>query len=86
MDITSLREQINDIDRELTELFIKRMTVSAAIGAYKKEHGLPVHVPQREQEIIDTVSQNTPAVLTPYVTRLYAHIFALSREYQEEAL
>ena len=86
MDILVLRGQIDAIDRELTALFTKRMVVSSAIGAYKKEQGLPIHVPQREQEIIDTVSQNSPKELAPYVARLYQEIFTLSREYQEEII
>lgn len=86
MDISALRDQIDAIDRELTALFLKRMAVSAAIGAYKKEQGLPIHVPQREQEIIGTVSHNSPEALAPYVARLYEEIFTLSRAYQEETV
>ena len=42
MDIKELREQINEIDEKLVELFLKRMEVSAGVAAYKKERGLPV--------------------------------------------
>ena len=42
------------------------------------------HVPQREQQIIETLTQNTPDTLSPYVARLYEEIFALSREYQKQ--
>lgn len=83
MDISMLRDGIDAIDQQLTSLFLQRMALSAQIGAYKKEQGLPIHVPQREKEILECLSQNSPKELAGYVTRLYEEIFALSREYQE---
>lgn len=83
MDISEFRSRIDSIDAQLTSLFYQRMELSAAIGAYKKERGLPVHVPQREKEIIEKLSKDAPEDLSPYVARLYEAIFALSREYQE---
>ena len=84
MDISILRGDIDAIDSQLVALFVKRMALSAAIGNYKKELGLPIHVPQREQEIIETLSREAGDQLAPYVARLYQQIFALSREYQQE--
>ncbi len=83
MEISELRNQIDSIDEKLVDLFVQRMSVSAAIGAYKRSHDLPVHVPQREKEIIEKLSVSAPEALAPYVSRLYEHIFALSREYQQ---
>ncbi len=82
MDIAELRCGIDAIDSQLTELFLQRMALSAQIGAYKKERGLPIYVPQREREIIDKLCENAPEELSDYVARLYEQIFALSREYQ----
>ena len=84
MDISELRSRIDDIDAQLSSLFLQRMEVSAAIGAYKKERSLPVYDPQREKEIIDKIAQNSPKELADYVARLYEEIFALSREYQQK--
>ena len=84
MDISELRNGIDAIDSQLTSLFLQRMELSASIAAYKKQMGLPIHVPQREQQIIETLSQNTSDTLSPYVARLYEEIFALSREYQKQ--
>lgn len=84
MDISELRNGIDAIDSQLTSLFLRRMELSASIAAYKKQMGLPIHVPQREQQIIETLTQNTPDTLSPYVARLYEEIFALSREYQKQ--
>ena len=37
MDISESRKKIDEIDAEMSELFIKRMKLSAEIAEYKKE-------------------------------------------------
>lgn len=85
MDLNQLRLQIDGIDDQLVALFVQRMEVAAAIGEYKKEHGLPILVPQREQEKLLDISQKAGPELAPYAQRLYEQIFALSREYQAQS-
>lgn len=82
MDIAELRGGIDAIDSQLSDLFLQRMALSAQIGAYKKEQGLPIYVPQREREIIDKLCEKAPKEMSDYVARLYEQIFALSRDYQ----
>ena len=40
MAIKDLRQEINDIDRELTALFNKRMNVSLEVAKYKIENNI----------------------------------------------
>ena len=42
MELDELRQQINEIDDEMLELFLRRMDISESIASYKKEHGLPM--------------------------------------------
>ena len=42
MELSDYRAQIDQIDRQLVELFAQRMNTAAGIAACKKEHGLPV--------------------------------------------
>ena len=42
MELSDYRARIDQIDRQLVELFAQRMNTAAGIVAYKKEHGLPV--------------------------------------------
>lgn len=86
MDIQELRGQIDKIDDELVALFLRRMEVSAQIGAYKKERGLPIFVPEREQEKLADVAAKAGPEMAGYVKRLYDAIFTLSRDYQNEVL
>ena len=63
---------------------MKRMGISAQVAAYKRDHGLPIHVPGREQEILATVAAKAGPDLSDYATALYSTIFELSRKYQAE--
>lgn len=83
MDITEARNQIDQIDRQITALFCRRMQCSAAIGAYKAERGLPIHVPEREAAILEALTRDADPALKPYLAALYQNIFRLSREYQQ---
>ena len=46
------RTEIEDIDKEMAELFVKRMTAVKSISEYKTEHGLPIYDPAREDALI----------------------------------
>ena len=83
MELQNLREQINNIDDQLIPLFVERMRIAAAIGEYKKEHGLPVLVPARETEKLADVTQKAGPEMAEYARELYSTLFALSRSYQE---
>jgi chorismate mutase / prephenate dehydratase len=52
MDIDYLRQQINEIDKKLIELFIQRMEVVNNVALYKKENSAPLVDKAREEEII----------------------------------
>ena len=52
-DLVSLREEINQITKEMVNLFEKRLDVSKKIALYKKQHDLPIFQPEREKEVIE---------------------------------
>ena len=86
MDIKNLRENIDTIDKKLTELFSERMDVAAKIAEYKREKGLPVLDPVRERVKLSEISDMTPEELRDYSEILYSIIFELSRDYQSRIL
>ena len=53
-----LREEIDQIDGELLPLFLRRMDCSQRVAQLKKEAGMAVFAPQREQAILE---QGPPA-------------------------
>ncbi len=86
MELEQLRRQIDSIDEELVRLFKQRMWLSGQIAQYKKEHDLPIYVPEREAEKLETLSTRVMPPMQPYLASLYDRIFSLSRQYQEEQL
>ena len=52
MDLHDIRKEINGIDGQLQSLFLRRMELCRQVAAYKKEKGLPILQPDREQVVI----------------------------------
>lgn len=84
MDLNELRLEIDKIDDELVQLFVRRMEVSARIAEYKKAHDLPILVPAREAEKLQDVAQKAGPKMAQYTRVLYAMLFELSRGYQSQ--
>ena len=84
MDIQELRQQIDEVDQELVKLFGKRMEISAQVAAYKKEQNLPIFVPAREREKLQSVGQLAGPEMSNYTKVLYSMLFELSRSYQSK--
>ncbi|MBR5048683.1 MAG: aminotransferase class I/II-fold pyridoxal phosphate-dependent enzyme [Erysipelotrichaceae bacterium] len=53
-DLKDLRNQLDDIDAQLRDLFIRRMETVDKVAAYKKENSLPILDSKRESEIISS--------------------------------
>ena len=80
--LMACRQEIDKIDREIVDLFVRRMDVSSRIAGYKKEHALPVWDPTREKEKLSAVQSASPEELRPYAAALYTQILSLSRSRQ----
>ncbi|MBQ6036260.1 MAG: chorismate mutase, partial [Lachnospiraceae bacterium] len=82
MSLPKYREEIEKIDDEILKLFSKRMETAAKIGAYKKENGLPIHVPAVEKRKILKAIENSPEDIREYSPLLFSLLFEMSRSYQ----
>jgi len=51
-ELELLRKEIDKIDEQLVMLFEKRMELANKIGDIKKQKGMEVFDPQREEEVI----------------------------------
>ncbi|MBE0701467.1 MAG: chorismate mutase [Acholeplasmataceae bacterium] len=84
MNLEKLREETDQIDLDMMVLFKKRMELSLLIGAYKKEHQLPVLDKNREQWLLlKRKEQFDDELLWPYYERILKELMKVSREYQE---
>ena len=81
-DIEELRIKIDDIDGEISKLFVERMKLCEEIGKIKATEHMPVEVSSREKEVIDRVTSGKPEKFKKYIELLYSEIFTLSKKYQ----
>ena len=86
MDLKELRVEMDEIDRDLTALFQRRMELSAKIARYKAEQGLAVTDPKREAEKLKAVSEQVSPAFSGDVQTLYRLLMELSKGYQNRLL
>lgn len=84
MDLKDIRTQIDAVDDELVQLFVKRMNLSAQVADYKKVNNMPIYVPAREREILQDVAAKAGTEMANYTRVLYSMLFELSRSYQSK--
>jgi chorismate mutase len=83
-NIDDLRQRMDAIDDELLRLFNERAKLALEIGRVKKDLGLPIYVPSREEQIITRVQQDNPGPLSPTsISRLYQQLIQESRTLEE---
>lgn len=86
MDLSYYREQIDQIDDELIQLFARRMETAAQIAQWKRQAGKPVMDAGRERAKLLDVMEKCPEEFKDYAVSLYSLLFELSRSYQHRIL
>lgn len=80
MTFDEIRAEIDDLDRQLLKIFNRRAELALAIGALKKERGLPIYDPEREKRIFTRVRTENPGPLDDEaVVRLFERVVDESR-------
>lgn len=86
-ELDELRQQIDEIDRQIVKLYEQRMERSRQVGLYKLREQRPILDSGREAEILkkkaDMVASNE---MKPYVIALYEQIMAQSRMIQTKLI
>lgn len=81
-NLDELRAEIDQIDKQMVELFQKRMEVCSRVSDYKRAHDLPVFAPDRERALLARVTEMAGEDLADYVQSIYRTILSASRSYQ----
>lgn len=77
------REQLSNIDRELAQLFLKRIKITKKIGHYKKEQSLDIFQPEREKVVIEKMrSLTTDKAEKEFLETFFHCLMNLSKEAQ----
>jgi chorismate mutase len=75
-----LRQRIDAIDRKMVGLLNERAAHAIALGRIKKERGLPIYQPAREEEVLRNVQENNDGPLEDgALRRLFERIIDESR-------
>lgn len=81
-DLSQIREEIDQVDRQLVELFCRRMAISSEVAAYKQQNGLPITDPARERAVLNKAAALAQPPFQDYTRILYGTLFDLSKAYQ----
>lgn len=87
MDLSLLREALDEIDQNIVALYEKRMDVCAQVAEYKIENGKRVFDKEREEQKLDSVGRLTHNAFNARGIRdLYEQIMAISRKLQYQII
>ena len=83
LNLEEIRKELNTINDDMLELFVKRMELSAKVAAYKKANGLPTLDRKREEAILQKVADSTSDEFRRYALEFFRNIMDLGKQYQE---
>lgn len=87
MDLGALRQEIDEIDRQIVALYEKRMEISRQVAAYKISTGKKVFDKAREEEKLRTVKGLTHSSFNSHgIEELFEQIMSMSRKLQYQML
>lgn len=86
-DLKEIRKKITETDNKMAELFKDRMALVEKVAEYKKEKGLPILDPERENQIlINGAARIEDIDLKSYYVSFLKNTMELSRRYQSSIL
>lgn len=85
-DLQTLRVEIDATDRQIIELFARRMDICGQVAQYKAAHGIAIYAPEREAQVLEALAGKTTPEMLPYTRRLFQVLMDLSKEYQEQLI
>lgn len=75
-EIDKLRQEINDVSQLIANLLLKRKALSHQIRLRKQDLGLSRRDPQREQELIELLTQNMEEEDRRHIQNVFAAILS----------
>lgn len=84
--LRACREELERIDREVVDLFARRLEIARRTAVLKRAASLPILDPQREAAVIRNAVSHARKVGVPDepVREIFWHIVGVSRRVQEQ--
>ncbi len=87
MNLSECRNEIDKIDKELVELFEKRMNVAINVAKYKIENNIPIFNGAREAEVIEkNINRLNNKDYSKLTEKFFTHLMELSRSLQADII
>lgn len=81
------RREINEVDAQMAELFVRRMRAAEKVAEYKKEHALPILDTTREEQVVQNNAKLVEdETLREYYVNFIRNNMAVSRAYQSRLM
>ena len=64
-ELSKLRDQIDEVDRQMVELLARRLSLVEDVGHVKSQHGLPIYAPDREAAMLASRRQEAESKGVP---------------------
>lgn len=86
LGINRMRNRIDLIDRDIVKMLARRQDLAMEIGKVKAQRDMPVHVPERESELLAIIREEAAfqGISEELVDRLFQDVLAESRRAQYE--
>jgi chorismate mutase/prephenate dehydratase len=85
MGLHELRERLDAIDAQVIALLAERAQLIVQVAEYKREHGLSVHMPERETAIIERLRALNPGPLSgEAIERIYRTVIEEMRKFEHQ--
>jgi chorismate mutase len=83
-ELETLRQAIDDLDRQILQLVAERVKVVLKVGDYKRRRSLAVYDPDRERAMIERLIQAAPQPLdAETVRRIFERLIDESRRLEQ---
>lgn len=87
MDISDWRMKIDELDRKLVEMLNQRALAAHEIGKLKRDAGMPIYEPDREQAVFENVRRINCGPLPDHdLLNIYERIMDIMRQIQREEI
>ncbi len=87
IDLKEIREEIDIVDKQIQELFERRMALASAVADYKLATGKPVYDKEREDQKLEVFKKRANNEFNALaIQELFLQIMGMSRKYQYQKL
>lgn len=85
MGLHKLRERLDAIDAQVVALLAERARIILQVADHKRQHNIPVHLPEREAAIIERLRALNPGPLSgETIEHIYRTIIEEMRKFEHE--